>query len=213
MPTSGESNADILVGRVLRPHGLTGAVQVDPLTDFSGRFAVGEVLFLAGRACHVEWAKWASQGLVLLKLEEANSVQDAQDLKQESIFVTRDRVPPLPPDQYYHFQLLDMQVYTSEGEYLGRVSQIMETGSNDVYLVSDGTREVLIPALDDIIQEVDIESARMKDHLVGISDRECVNNLIFCQGAFHQIDKEYLQISRIMNQTGGSVGADCNSTR
>ena len=166
MPTSGQPNAEVLVGRVLRPHGLNGELQVQPLTNFSGRFAVGEILFLAGRTYHVARAKWAMERMVLLKLEEVSSVEDAQALRQESIFISRDRVPLLPPGQYYHFQLLDMEVYTSDGEYLGRISQIMETGSNDVYVVSNGVKEVLIPALDDVIRDVDVESARMTVELL-----------------------------------------------
>ena len=138
-----------------------GELQVQPLTDFAGRFIAGEVLLLAGRPYSVEHAQGRNETFVVLKLEGVDSLQDAQNLRGESIFVTRDRVPSLPQGQYYYFQLMDMEVYTSEGEHLGHISEIVETGSNDVYVVTRGNQEILIPSLDDVIQTVDVDAHRM----------------------------------------------------
>lgn len=156
---------DVLVGRVLRPRGLTGELQIEPITDFPGRFAAGEVLFLAGQQYRLEYALQRHDAWVVLKLVGIDSVADAEALRGVSIFVTRDRVPPLPQGQYYYFQLLEMEVYTSAGERLGQISEIMETGSNDVYVVTNGDQEVLIPALDDVITTVDVDARRMVVHL------------------------------------------------
>ena len=163
MPSSLEP--DVLVGRVLRPRGLVGELQIEPITDSPNRFAPGEVLFLAGRQYRLEYANRQNHASLVLKLQGIDSVEDAQALRGVSIFVTRDSVPPLPQGQYYYFQLLDMEVYTPQGESLGRISEIMETGSNDVYVVTNGTQEILIPALDDVITTVDIEARRMVVHL------------------------------------------------
>ena len=154
-------HADVLVGRVLKPHGLTGELHVQPITDSPNRFASGELLFLAGRQYRSEYARHQTHASLVLKLEGIDSSEDAQALHGVSIFVPRDRVPPLPQGQYYYFQLLEMEVYTSTGEHLGRISEIMETGSNDVYVVTNGPQEILIPALDDVITNVDIEARRM----------------------------------------------------
>ena len=133
---------------------------MEPLTDFQGRFAAGEVLLISGRPHRLEYAQWRN-ALVVLKLEGIDSVHDAETLRGELLFVPRERVPSLPEDQYYYFQLMDMEVYTSEGEHLGHISEIIETGSNDVYVVTGGDRELLVPALDDVIREVDVEARRM----------------------------------------------------
>ena len=133
---------------------------MEPLTDFQGRFAAGEVLLISSRPHRLEYAQWRN-ALVVLKLEGIDSVHDAETLRGESLFVPRERVPSLPEDQYYYFQLMDMEVYTSEGEHLGHISEIIETGSNDVYVVTGGDRELLVPALDDVIREVDVEARRM----------------------------------------------------
>ena len=159
MPSS--RHDDVLVGRVLRPRGLIGELQVEPLTDFAGRFNAGEVLFLAGRSYSLEYALRRNETFVVLKLEGVDSLQDADSLRGEHIFVTRDSVPSLPQGQYYYFQLMDMEVYTSDGEHLGHISEIVETGSNDVYVVTSGNQEILIPSLDDVIQTVDVDARRM----------------------------------------------------
>ena len=75
--------------------------------------------------------------------------------------VPEEMVPPLPEGIYYHYQIIDMHVYTEEKEYLGQIIDILSTGSNDVYVVSDGGPTILVPALEDVIKEVDVEQARM----------------------------------------------------
>lgn len=153
--------ADVLVGRVLRPRGFAGELQVEPQSDFEGRFDPGEVVFLLGVPYRIEYAHWQSSASLVLKLEGIDSSQAAERLRSQSLFVPSDSVPSLPLGQYYYFQLLDIQVYTSEGEHLGQISEIMQTGSNDVYVVTNGPREILIPAMDDVILEVDVEARRM----------------------------------------------------
>ena len=109
----------------------------------------------------MEYALRRNETFVVLKLEGVDSLQDAESLRGEHIFVTRDSVPSLPQGQYYYFQLMDMEVYTSAGEHLGHISEIVETGSNDVYVVTNGNQDLLIPSLDDVIQTVDVDARRM----------------------------------------------------
>ena len=97
----------------------------------------------------------------MLKLEGINSRSEAESLRDSFLMVPEDMVPPLPEGEYYHFQIIDMQVYTQEREYLGQITQILSTGSNDVYVVSHDGQELLIPALDEVIKEVDVERGMM----------------------------------------------------
>ncbi|HAI08473.1 MAG TPA: 16S rRNA processing protein RimM, partial [Dehalococcoidia bacterium] len=83
------------------------------------------------------------------------------------ITVPASEVPELPPGEFYHFQLLDLRVLTEEGEELGTVSDILETGSNDVYVVTGGSGEILIPALADVVKDIDLEKGVM---LVSLPD-------------------------------------------
>ena len=71
------------------------------------------------------------------------------------------RSHPLSPGSYYHFQILDMEVWTLSGELLGAVTDILSTGSNDVYVVSKGGSETLLPAIQDVVLDVDLEKGRI----------------------------------------------------
>ena len=74
---------------------------------------------------------------------------------------------PLPEGTFYHFQLVDIEVYTDEDEHLGQIAEIIETPGNDVYIVrKTNERDLLLPAIEDVILDVDVESSRMTVHLL-----------------------------------------------
>jgi 16S rRNA processing protein RimM len=100
-------------------------------------------------------------GFVTLKLEGVNSRDDVEELRGVLITVPRQAVPPPPEGHFYHFQLIGMHVRTTQDEDLGCITEILTTGSNDVYVAKLGGMEVLIPALDEVIREVNVREARM----------------------------------------------------
>lgn len=99
--------------------------------------------------------------MAILKLRGIDTREDAEGLAGVELEVPTEDVPPLPDGSYYHFQILDMEVWTSAGELLGIVVDILITGSNDVYVVRGGDREILVPALEDVVLEVDVEGGRL----------------------------------------------------
>ena len=161
MAAPGDVQGWVVVGMVVSLHGVLGELRVDEMTDFSGRFVAGEFLFIGGEAYCIQRSHRPRPGVVVLKLEGVDTPRQAEDLKGKTITVPRDKVPPLPEGHFYHFQLVGMEVFTSEGECLGHITGILPTGSNDVYIVSLGKRQVLIPALDDVVREINVEAARM----------------------------------------------------
>ena len=68
---------------------------------------------------------------------------------------------PLPAGQYYRFQIIGLQVWTTLGDYLGKVEDVLPTGSNDVYVVQSEAGELLVPAIDDVVKKIDVEGNRM----------------------------------------------------
>jgi 16S rRNA processing protein RimM len=78
------------------------------------------------------------------------------------LFIARDELPELEEDSYFWFDLIGMAVYTTADEYLGRIESIIETGSNDVYVVQDHKKEVLIPALESVVIAIDTKAKRMQ---------------------------------------------------
>lgn len=99
--------------------------------------------------------------MAILKLQGIDTREGAEELAGIELEVPVNEVPPLPEGSYYHFQILDMEVWTSAGELLGVVEDILSTGSNDVYVVRRGDGEILVPAIDGVVLDVDVKGGRL----------------------------------------------------
>ena len=155
------SNRSVAVGKVLAPKGFSGEVRVQVNSDSPGRFDAGGFLYIKDERFKIQGATRPYKGTVSLKLEGVNSPEEVEALRGATITVPEEMSPSLPEGGYYHFQIIDLKVYTEEDEYLGQITQILSTGSNDVYVVSKDEKDLLIPALDEVIQKVDLASGRM----------------------------------------------------
>ena len=155
------SNNHVIVGRALSARGMRGDISVEVISDSPSRFSSGGILYFRDRPHRIERCSKVSGGRVMLKLEGIDSRHEAESLRHSFLTVPEDMVPPPQEGSYYHFQIIDMRVFSGEGEYLGQISQILPTGSNDVYVVSNEGRDLLVPALDWVIVEVDVERRRM----------------------------------------------------
>ncbi len=162
-----DGSQPVVVGRILGTHGLSGAVKARVLSDVPHRFDVGQVLYIRGVPHDIASSIASRVGQVILKFQGIDSLDAAQQLAGEPLTITEDSVPALPEGEYFHFQLLGLQVLTEEGEDLGEVREILETGSNDVYVVSGGSGEVLVPALAEVVREVRLAEGVMVVRLPG----------------------------------------------
>ena len=158
--TSEAAEPFVLVGRILAPVGLQGEVRVEVNSDVPHRFSPGAFLYVAQEAYAIRRSRPVRQGLVL-GLVGVDSRAQAESLRGKALEVTVSDVPPPPEGSYYYFQMLEMHVFTQEGDYLGEVIEILPTGSNDVYVVSNGKKETLVPALADVVVDVNLEAKRM----------------------------------------------------
>ena len=156
-----QDDGPVVVGKVIAVRGLAGQLKIEPLSDFPGRFSPGGHLFLDGTPHRLQRSAKLPDGSLAIKLEGIDSRDEAHKLLGLELTVPRDMVPPPPNGSYYHFQLIDIEVYTVSGERLGAVTEILDVGPNDVYVVTKDGREVLVPALEGVVLDVDIESARM----------------------------------------------------
>lgn len=168
---SDEENASpepqfLAVGRVVRPHGVRGELCVEIHTAYPERFGVYRQIFV-GEA-HTPFkikAHRFHKGFVILALTGVDNRTQAESLRDQWLWISRDDAIPLEEGEYYLYQVLGMQVITDQGEMLGRITEIIETGANDVYVVR-GADEILLPAIPDVIQQVDIAARRMIVHLI-----------------------------------------------
>ena len=151
----------ILVGVVDRAHGLKGEVVVTVLSDAPERFAPGSVVLgtapegVAARELTVLESR-PFQGRLLVRFDGCERREDAEALHGFELTIARSEVAPLPEGTLYRFQWIGLSVRTTAGAPLGSVTDIFATGSNDVLVVRDKEREVLIPMLQGVIVSVDL---------------------------------------------------------
>ncbi len=153
----------LVIGEVLKPWGNRGEVKVQILTDFPGRLSKLKTVYLGAdaRAVQVERARLHS-GSALFKFAGYETPESAAKLRGETVQVAIEDAAPLRKGQYFHHQVVGLQVVTSEGQALGPVEEILETGANDIYLVRRADEsELLIPAIESVVQEIDLEHGRM----------------------------------------------------
>jgi len=147
---------------VAAPHGLKGELRCDIVTDFPERFRRTKQLHLGTehRPYDVERTR-AARGQLVLKLAGVDSRSDAERLRGQLICVPSAEAVKLPRGSYFWHQIIGLRVETIDKMLLGTVVDILQTGSNDVYVVKTETGELLIPAIKDVVRKVDVESGVM----------------------------------------------------
>jgi 16S rRNA processing protein RimM len=157
-----------VVGKLRRPHGVKGEVLVNVLSDFPERLQPGTELFLGEKhqPVIIQSRREHNQGL-LIAFEGFASREDLDNLRNIFLYVRSADRPELGEGEFYHHQLIGMTVAEEDGNELGRLAEILETGANDVYLVRSATGdETLLPAIEDVIVKVDVESQQITVRLL-----------------------------------------------
>ena len=158
------------VGVISNTHGIRGEVKVFPTTDDPARFKKLKNVFLdTGKEyleLEIEQVKFFKQ-FVILKFKGYDTINDVERYKQKSLIVDREHAVKLKKNEYFIADLLGLSVYTENDDPLGTLTDVLQTGANDVYVVKmEEQKEVLIPAIRECILEVDMETRRMKVHLL-----------------------------------------------
>ena len=157
----------VAVGRVIRPHGFDGTIRVQSYSDNPARFQVGSNLTVAGKTRAISDFRMLPDGYALLRLEGLESVDAVRSLAGQWLVAPTDPAPDLPPGEYYHYQLVGLTVVTDQGEDLGALQEVLVTGGNDVYVVqSEAGDDILLPAISQVIKQVDLSAGRMLVHLI-----------------------------------------------
>ncbi len=154
----------VVIGHVVRPHGIRGELRVTPDTDFPSRMPdLRAVLFVkAGRVTPVHLDGVRPHGReFLIKARGIDSIDAANRWRGAEVAVLPTQVAPLSPGQHYVFEVVGLRVETEQGEVLGTVAEILRTGSNDVYVVRGTRGEVLIPAIASVVITVDVPGGRL----------------------------------------------------
>lgn len=157
------------LGQIVNTYGIKGFVKVVPFTDDIRRFEDLKSIYIDVKGdlqeFTIEQVKY-SKNLVLLKLKEIDDINIAERYKNYYLKIHRKDAKKLPKDTYFIVDLLGLDVFTTDGEYLGKIDDIFPTGSNDVYVVkNEQGKQVLIPALKDVILDTNLGEGKITVNL------------------------------------------------
>ena len=157
------------VGQIVNTFGIKGEVKVTPFTDDINRFDNLKKVYVKTRKedklYKVEGVRY-HKNMVLLKLESIENPEQAELLKNAYLEIDREDAIPLKEGQYFIVDLIGLDVYTDEGNLLGKVDDIYNTGANDIYVVKDELgKQILLPGIKDVIKEVILDD-RIIVHLI-----------------------------------------------
>ena len=150
----------LTIGQILAPWGVKGKLKVKVITDFPQRFAPSSKIYINRQPMTIDSAEW-HKGKVIIKLNQIDTIEAAQRLRGQPIEIHHRQLYPLPEGQYYHFQLIGLEVWTTQGELLGNITEILTAEGNDNYVVSGDKGEILIPAIEDVVKSIDLDSRRI----------------------------------------------------
>ncbi len=150
------------IGLIERPRGLKGELKALPLTDFPERFAAGARVYISGQARTVTRATW-QKGRVYFYCAGVEDREAAEQLRNELIEIPANERPQDAGEFWYIDEIEGLRVTAVTGEHLGTVSEVLQTGANDVYVVRrNDRRDLLVPALQDVIKRIDIDAGEMR---------------------------------------------------
>jgi 16S rRNA processing protein RimM len=155
----------LLAGEIVRPHGLDGRLKIRSYAQSEKSFLQSGVVFLKPRSGGTRAFTVSSvkphKNNVLLTLKGLDSLEEAEEYRGAAVFIRRDSLVQEETDEYFWFDLIGLEVYLDTGKYIGTIHHILPTGSNDVYVVREGETEVLVPAIHEVVKEIDLDARKM----------------------------------------------------
>lgn len=161
---------NLQIGQIVNTFGIKGMVKVKPFTDDIRRFDELKTVYVERKDNQMEYeieeVKY-HKDMVLIKFKGIDKIEQAELLRNSYLSISRDSVEELEEGRYYIVDMLGLEVYTDEQILLGTLEDIFNTGSNDIYVVKDEKgKQILLPAIQDVIKQIDIENKKMIVHLL-----------------------------------------------
>lgn len=153
------------VGKIVNTHGLRGEVKIVPWTDSPDVFENLDYVLVKSRQgemkLNIKGIKYQKNNIIV-KFSELNRIEEAEPLKNSVVYAPREMLGDLPDGVYYIADLIGLEVYDEEGHIIGTIADVFSTGANDVYEVKrEGQKNLLLPVIDDVVLNVDIENKRV----------------------------------------------------
>ncbi|QTM99393.1 ribosome maturation factor RimM [Sediminibacillus dalangtanensis] len=154
------------VGKIVNTHGIKGEVKVVRITDFDERFETGSRLYWSdGQGSQIALTvdgHRRHKNFDLLHFSGYDSLNDAEALKNGVLQVREEQLAPLEEGEFYYHEIIGCEVYTTNGEFLGKIKEILSPGANDVWVTSrKGKKDLLIPYIEDIVKTIEVDQKRV----------------------------------------------------
>lgn len=158
------------VGKIINTHGLKGEVKIATWTDSPDVFEDIEYVIIKSKkgdiTLNVAGVKYQKNNIIV-KFRELERIEDAEPLKNSVLYVPREMLGELPEGVYYIADLIGLEVFDDEGHKIGVIADVFSTGANDVYDIKrEGQKNLLLPAIDDVVLNVDIEGGKVTVHIM-----------------------------------------------
>lgn len=158
------------IGQIVNTFGIKGMVKIKPFTENLEQFEELERIYIKNKKSKKEYkiqeVKYHKQ-MVIIKFEGVENPEEADLLRGSYVLINRKDAKPLEEGTYYIVDLLGLEVYTDENILLGKVEDIYNTGSKDIYVVKDNLgKQVLLPGIEDVIKKVDLENKKIIVHII-----------------------------------------------
>lgn len=158
------------IGQIVNTFGIKGFVKVNPFVDDVSRFDDLKKVFVKNnknvKELEVEEVKY-HKNMILIKFKGLNKVEDVEQFRNSYLEVDRENAIKLKEGEYFIADLLGLDVITDENRPLGKLEDIFNTGSNDIYVVkTEDGKQLLLPAISEVIKEINLEENRIVVHLL-----------------------------------------------
>jgi len=155
----------LLIGKVIRPQGLRGLLRIRSYARSAESFLNAGTVFLKSDRQELVGYKVSSlkahKDVFLMKLDGLSSLGDAERYRGAEIFIKKDLLRRDGDEEYFWFELIGLRVFLSSGRCIGTLKEIIATGSNDIFVVKEGEKEYLIPAIHEVVEEIDLKNKKI----------------------------------------------------
>jgi len=161
----------IPIGKVTKTHGLKGDLKFYPSMDQTCIADIKQIRLSLENPLE-DFTEYHIQSIrgkdipLIIKFKKVDSIEVAEKLVGRTLYVLRDELPDLAEDEYYWFEIKGLRVYDEDERYYGNIRDIIRTGSNDVYVVRDDKKELLLPMIDSVVKSIDLEAGKLIFHPV-----------------------------------------------
>ena len=162
--SSGSSDKLLVLGKVIKPHGLEGLLRVWSYAPSEASFIDPEEIYLRAVSGKLHGYRVLSvrphKNILLMNLEGVNSVDQAEEFRGAEVLAKYEAITREEGEYFWH-ELIGLKVFLDTGDYLGTISGIIPAGSNEIYVVGTGEKEIFVPATYEVVQEIDLEKGKM----------------------------------------------------